>query len=66
MQSINIQLKKIINEKGLKFTKVAEATEIDYQRLNRLFNQDALMSASELIILCDFLDIDPNIFKKSA
>lgn len=66
MPDINIQIKDIINERGIKLTKVSEATGIVYQRLNRLFNQHAMMSASELILLCDFLDINPRIFKEPA
>lgn len=66
MESINKKFKNLINEKGLKMTKVAELTGINYQRLNRLFNQNALMSATEFITLCSFLDVNPNGFLEAA
>ena len=64
--NINSTIKSIINERGLILKKVAEKTGIEYQRLNRLFNQNATMSASELISICSFLGIDPMIFAKAA
>lgn len=62
LENINSQFKEIINEKGIKLTKVSAETGIDYQRLNRLFNQNSPMLASELIAMCLFLKIDPNTF----
>lgn len=62
MKDINSQIKEIIDNQGLKITKVASATGIDYQRLIRILNQDTQMLASEFIILCTFLRVDPNYF----
>ncbi len=66
MENINSQIKEIINDKGLKMTKVSSATGIDYQRLNRIFNQNSPMLATELIAMCSFLEIDPMTFKRVA
>lgn len=66
MDEIIRVLRKEVDNKGLKWKKVSVATNIPYQRLNRILNQGASMSATELIAICDFLDIDPNIFKKTA
>lgn len=42
-------LKEIINQRGIKYTFISEKTGIDYQRLMRIFNQNAIISGSELI-----------------
>lgn len=51
-------LKEIINERGMKYTFVSEKTGIEYQRLMRIFNQNATISGSELICLCKILEVD--------
>lgn len=66
LKNINNCIKNIIDEKGLKLTKIASETGIGYQRLNRLFNQNTRMLASEFISLCSFLQIDPKIFSDAA
>lgn len=63
---ISDTIRKIIDDKGIKLTKVASATGIGYQRLNRIFNQKSELLASELIVLCAFLRIDPNVFIDAA
>ena len=63
---INQTFKSIVASKGLKMTKVSEVTGIEYQRLNRIFNQNAVMAASELLVLCSFLEIDPREFMRVA
>lgn len=63
---INQRIKAVINSKGFKMTKISEVTGIEYQRLNRMLNQNAVMAASELLILCSFLEIDPREFMSAA
>lgn len=53
-------LKNKINETGI--TYVSKKTGIEYQRLMRIFNQNAVISASELIALCNVLGIEPTVF----
>lgn len=50
-------LKEIIRRKGMKYTFVAKAAGIEYQRLMRLFNQNAVISGSELVCLCKVLEV---------
>ena len=50
-------LKETIRMKGMKYTFVSKAAGIDYQRLMRLFNQNAVISGSELICLCTVLRV---------
>lgn len=53
------KIRMIIAERGLKLTKVSQITGINYQRLQRVFNQHSSMSATEMILLCSFLKLDP-------
>ena len=46
-------LKNKINETGITYRNVSKKTGIEYQRLMRIFNQNAVISASELIALCN-------------
>lgn len=62
MADVNDSIRKIIDDRGIKLTKISLATGIKYQRLNRMFNQHSTMSASEFISLCSFLKIDPKSF----
>lgn len=50
-------LKALINQRGMKFTFVSEKAGIEYQRLMRIFNQNATISGSELICLCRVLEV---------
>lgn len=59
-------IKDIIKKRGIKITKVSEETGINYQRLNRIFNQHASLLASEFLALCKYLCINPEIFMDNA
>jgi transcriptional regulator with XRE-family HTH domain len=50
--------KNIIESKGVKYTFVAEKSGIEYQRLMRIFNQNATISGSELICLSRVLEVE--------
>lgn len=56
-EKIVVFIKNAILNKGIKYTFVSKNTGIEYQRLMRIFNQNAILSASELICLCKCLDI---------
>lgn len=51
-------IKNTIRENGIKYTYVSKTTGINYQRLMRLFNQNAVISGSELICICKCVHID--------
>ncbi len=51
-------LKSIIDRKGIKYKFISEKTGIEYQRLMRIFNQNATISGSELICLCRVLKVE--------
>ena len=55
-------LKGKIEETGVNYKNISIKTGIEYQRLMRIFNQNATISASELIALCNTLSIEPTVF----
>lgn len=55
-------LKDKIGETGITYRNISKKTGIEYQRLMRIFNQNATISASELIALCNVLGIEPTVF----
>lgn len=56
-ESLVGKIKTVIVDSGYKLTAVSEKTGIEYQRLHRILNQGALLSAREFLLLCKFLDI---------
>lgn len=50
-------LKSFIRNKGLDYTFVSETTGIEYRRLMQIFNQNAVISGSELVCLGKALEI---------
>lgn len=50
-------LKNIIDCKGIKYKFVSDKSGVEYQRLMRIFNQNATISGSELICLCRVLEV---------
>ena len=51
-------IKNTIKVNGIKYTYISDTTGIKYQRLMRIFNQNAIVSGSELICVCKCLHID--------
>ena len=54
---ITMFLKERIAESGVKYRYISIKTGISYQRLMRIFNQNAIISGSELIALCRLLNV---------
>lgn len=50
-------LKDVIDNKGIKYIFISKNSGISYQRLMRIFNQNAIISGSELICLCKLLEV---------
>ncbi len=57
-EKITQLLRSTIESNGIKYTYISKQTKIDYQRLMRIFNQNAIISGSELICLCKTLKIE--------
>ena len=50
-------LRKIIEDRGLKLSKVASTLRISYPALNRKINNKSSFMAQEILKLCDLLQI---------
>ena len=59
-------LKLKISGRGMKYTFLAKQTGIEYQRLMRIFNQGALITGSELLVISRVLEVDQEELKKLA
>ena len=62
MNSIICIMRQQIVNNGQSKRFVAERSNISYQRLQRIFNQGAVMSATEFLRLCKTLKLDPMLF----
>lgn len=51
-------LREKIESSGIKYTYIAKEAKIDYQRLMRIFNQNAVIRGSELICICKVIGIN--------
>lgn len=58
-------LAKKIEDKGMKLTFVSEKTGIEYQRLMRIFNQNAKITGSELLKIGSLVGLDLQELQKS-
>lgn len=56
-ERIVAKIRSVVDDRGYKIVAISDKTGIDYQRLNRIFNQGATLSAVELMQLCLFLGI---------
>lgn len=59
---IEKRLAEIIESKLTTITKLASATGIDYQTLQRCLKGEQRLKADEFLAICKVLDIDPREF----
>lgn len=64
--STNERLRKIIEERGLKQSYIAQIVGISCDRVSKILNGNRKMLADEFLLICTALNIDPNIFRKDA
>ena len=58
MNEIIVQfIKKTITSKGIKYAYLSNEAKIDYQRLMRIFNQNAVITGTELLKISKVLGI---------
>lgn len=56
-EDIILFLKRKIESKGMTYIFISEKTGIDYQRLIQIFDQDTVISGSELLCICRTLEV---------
>lgn len=64
--NINLQLKEIVDKKGLKQSYLCEKTGMTADCISRILNSTRKITAEEFLCLCDVLGVDPREFKKTA
>lgn len=60
MIKITDTIKSIINDKGFKQRYIAEKTGIDEQRLSDMLHGRRRILATDIILLCEVLEVTPN------
>ncbi len=63
MAYIETYISDYIKSKGYKSSVIANKTGITQDALSRIINGKRKIKADEFVLLCDTLEIDPNIFK---
>lgn len=61
-----MRFKKHMQERGIKQSYLSKKTGLSQNTISRILRGVRGISAEEFIKICVALDIDPNIFKKSA
>lgn len=64
--NVNLKLKAIIEERGIKQSHICEKTGMTADCVSRILNSTRKISAEEFLKICEVLEIDPKIFKNSA
>lgn len=64
--SINEQLNKYVEEKGIKQSYIARETGLTADTVSKIMNGNRRILADEFLIICRALDIDPNIFRNKS
>lgn len=64
--NINAELKKIVEERGIKQSRICEKTGMTADAVSRILNSTRKITGEELLDICEFLNIDPRELRKSA
>lgn len=63
---LNLQLKEIIESRGIKQSYICEKIGMTPDALSRILNSTRKITGEELLNLCDLLNIDPRSLRQSA
>jgi transcriptional regulator with XRE-family HTH domain len=63
---INLRLKEIIESRGIKQAFICSKINMTADTLSKILNGSRKITGEELLNLCDFLEIDPRILRKST
>lgn len=64
--SINRELKKIVEERGIKQSYICEKTGMSADSVSRILNSTRKVTGEELLDICELLNLDPRDLRKSA
>lgn len=64
--NVNLKFKEIIESRGIKQSHICKKTGMTPDCVSRILNSTRKITAEEFLNLCEFLDIDPNEFRKTV
>lgn len=64
--NINSKIAKIVNERGIKQTYIAEKTGWSNDKVSKLLRGALKMTAEDFLTLCSVLDLNPSDFLATA
>lgn len=64
--SINERLKVYVAENGIKQVYIAQKTGLTPDTVSRMLNGSRRILADEFLLICNALNIDPNIFRNKT
>ena len=64
--NVNLRLREIVEEKGLKQKIISEKTGMSADCISRILNATRKITAEEFLDICDALELDANEFRKPA
>lgn len=64
--NINLKMKEIVESRGLKQSYICQVTGMTADCISRILNGTRKITAEEFLTLCEVLNIDPNLFRKTA
>lgn len=63
--SINERLSVYVSENGIKQVYIAQKTGLTPDTVSKMLNGSRRILADEFLLICNALNIDPNIFRKN-
>lgn len=64
--NISEQLNEIVASRGIKQNFISDKTGWTVDKVSKTLRGERKLTAEELLMLCNILDIDPNIFRTAA
>ncbi len=64
--NINLKLKQIVDERGIKQAYISEKTGMSADCISRILNSTRKITGEELLNICELLNIDPRELKNTA
>ncbi len=64
--SVNERLNEYVNENGIKQVYIASKTGLTVDTVSKILNGNRRILADEFLLICDTLNIDPNIFRNKT
>ena len=64
--NLNLRLKEIVDNRGIKQSYICEKTGMTPDAVSRILNGTRKITGEELLNLCDLLQVDPRTLRKPA